>query len=123
MRKVLILIMLMLAFVICSPSFADPVIGFPVVLSLTWDNPSSGHNEPERMPIPAPEVSIIGHILYFWGEHDSFTMELYDDSDALVYTTSLNTTASQVPIPNSIVGTYEIHLCTESYYFQGVISL
>lgn len=115
--------MLISAFVFSSPAFGGPVIGFPVILSLTWDNPSSGHNEPERSPILVPEVSISGHTLYFIGEHESFTIELYDDLGVLVYTTYVNATASHVVIPDSIVGTCEIRLCKEDYYFQGVITL
>ncbi len=57
------------------------------------------------------------------GEHEFFTLELYDELGVLVYTTYVNVTDSHVIIPDSVIGTYEIRLCTDDYYFQGVISL
>lgn len=123
MRKVVISLVLMSAFVFANFAVADPVFGFPIVLNLTWDNPSSGHNEPERSLIPFPEVSIDGHTIYFEGNHEFFTLELYDESDVLIYTTDVSNTAAQVVIPDTIIGTYEIRLCTENYYFYGMVNL
>ena len=105
------------------PVGADPIMGDAIVLGLHWEDPSSGHSGVERSLVPFPEVSISSHVLYFMGSHTSFTLELRDASDTLVYTTYVDATDTQQNLPISLSGTYELRLCTDDYYFYGEITL
>ena len=113
----------MSAFVCTVPVSADSVMGYPVALGLYWENPSSGQSGVERSLVPCPEVCISEHTLYFLDSHASFTLELRDASDTVVYTTYVDTTDTQVSLPTTLTGTYELRLCTEYYYFYGDIDL
>lgn len=123
MRNLLFTVLLMLAFVYSMPASADPIMGDAVVLGLHWEDPSSGHSGVERSLVPFPEVSISSHVLYFMGSHASFTLELRDASDTVVYTAYIYATDTQVSLPTTLTGTYELRLCTDDYYFYGEITL
>ena len=123
MRNILFTVLLTLAFVYSMPAGAGSIMGETVVLGLHWENPSSGHSGVERSLVPIPEVGISGHTLYFEDNHVSLILELYDASNTLVYTTYVEATDTQVVLPSAYTGTYELRLCTESYYFYGEITL
>ena len=57
------------------------------------------------------------------GSNASFTLELRDASDTVVYTAYIYATDTQVSLPTTLTGTYELRLCTDDYYFYGEITL
>ncbi len=76
-----------------------------------------------KTPIVPPNVGINDHVLFLLDNHGTFTLELRDSSGTVVYTTYVDATDTQVVLPSAYTGTYELRLCTESYYFYGEITL
>lgn len=103
--------------------WANNLQGETVPLTVQIDNNQTGGNNIPKTPILAPQVSIDGHTLYFLSSHSSFALELRDASDTVVYTTYIDVTDTQVSLPTTLTGTYELRLCTEYYYFYGDIDL
>ena len=103
--------------------WANNLQGEIVSLTVQIDNNQTGGNNIPKTPILAPLVSIDGYTLYFLSSHSSFTLELRDASDTVVYTTYIDVTDTQVSLPTTLTGTYELRLCTEYYYFYGDIDL
>lgn len=122
MRKYVLQLMFCLCSLTMSAQFPYPVIE-PIPLNLYSDHGGSISTGRPKAPVEFPFVGVYEHTIYFNGYHTPFTIELYDTLNMLVYSIYVDGDTLQASIPDSIVGTYEIRLCTESYYFQGVISL
>ena len=116
---------MMMCLFLCLEAHAQAPGDNPTVIPLTTEIVKQGSmsgNNP-KTPIIPPEVSLLGYTLYFCEEHISFTLELRDASGTLVYTTYVDATDTQVNLPISLAGTYELRLCTDDYYFYGEITL
>ena len=122
MRKYVLQLVFCLCSLTMSAQFPYPEIE-PIPLNLYSDHGGSISTGRPKAPIEFPLVGVYDHTIFFNGCHTPFIIEIYDTLNILVFFIYVDGETTQVPIPNSIVGTYEIHLCTESYYFQGVISL
>ena len=94
-----------------------------IILNVHIDNNQTGGNNIPKTPILSPQVFVEGSSLVFVGSHGPFTLELRDSSGTVVYTTYVDSTDTQVVLPSTYTGTYELRLCTESYYFYGEITL
>ena len=52
-----------------------------------------------------------------------YLLTLYDENDVLVYSTFLSAGTSQVVLPATLSGNFEIRFETATYYYYGYISL
>ena len=87
--------------------FNDPVGPYPVPRTPTW----------------LPDVYIDGYTLSFsnlWGD---YTLTLYDENDVLVYSVFVPAGTTQVVLPATLSGNFEIRFETATYYYYGYISL
>ena len=121
MRKLLFVLSFMLF--TSQLSFAQNENGQEIILTLQIDdNHSSSNGSPKTSIIP-PEVSIYGHTLYFTGTHVEFVLTLTDEEDNVVFTTVVYDTDTQIVLPSSLSGAYELRLYTDIYCFVGEITL
>ena len=54
---------------------------------------------------------------------DDYTLELRDATDTVVYTTYVAAGTTQVVLPSTLSGDFELRLVAETYYYRGYISL
>ena len=77
-----------------------------------------------KTPVQIPEVWQDGHLIIMEADHADFVLDLFDEDGVLVYTTYVPSASTQVVLPSSLTGDFELRLdfgC--SYYFYGFISL
>ena len=55
--------------------------------------------------------------------HPEYTLILKDENDNVVYTTTVFTTQTDVILPSSLSGDYQIELIMDDWLFVGEISL
>ena len=54
---------------------------------------------------------------------DDYVLELRDQDDEVVYTTFLPSGSTQVILPSTLSGSFEIRLVGDTYYYRGYIVL
>ena len=54
---------------------------------------------------------------------DDFTLELRDEGDAVVYSTFVPAGTTQVVLPSTLSGDFELRLVADTYYYIGYINL
>ena len=54
---------------------------------------------------------------------DDFTLELRDEDDTVVYSTLVPAGTTQVVLPSTLSGDFELRLAADTYYYIGYISL
>lgn len=101
-----------------DPNNEDPI-------SLTVEIVDHGSQLPSKpkSPITPPQVSISGHVLYFTGTHAEFVLTLTDEEDNVVFTTIVYESDTQIVLPSSLSGSYELRLYAGIYCFGGEITL
>ena len=76
-----------------------------------------------KSPVIPPDISYDGNVISFLGQHDSYTLCIYQDG-ALVYTVGVSSGTNTIVLPSWLEGQFEIRLLTgDSYYFYGFITL
>lgn len=86
--------------------------------------------KPIGVPLPKspnnpPVVYQEDNVLYFVGDHSSYTLILRDEDGELVYSTFVSSTTTSVILPAWLEGDYELQLYPTglNYYFYGWIEL
>ena len=72
---------------------------------------------------PDISVSILGHTLYFSNVEDDFTLTIYDGNGIPICNTAISSATTQIDLPNSLSGEYELRLDAEDYYYVGDVEL
>lgn len=54
---------------------------------------------------------------------DDYTLELRDENDVVVYSTYLPAGTTQVTLPSTLSGDFELRLVADTYYYTGYIIL
>ena len=76
-----------------------------------------------RTPITAPIVYIDDYTLLFEANHPEYALNIKDENNVVVYTTVVYSTQTQVILPSTLSGDYQIELVVNKYYFCGYINL
>ena len=97
----------------------------PIPLSVEIYDPyptSPGHG---KSPVFIPSVLLDDYHLYFQGAHSDYTLTLLDNEDNVVYSTLVYSTDTEVILPSTLSGEYQILLVPDNtnYYFVGTIVL
>ena len=54
---------------------------------------------------------------------DDFTLELLDEDDVVVYSVYVPAGTTQIVLPSTLSGDFELRLEADTYYYRGYISL
>ena len=80
------------------------------------------HGHP-RTPMLAPKVYIDDYTLLFEVNHPEYVLNIKDENDNVVYTTVVYSTQTQVILPSTLSGDYQIELVMDYWLFMGWINL
>ena len=95
----------------------------PILVSLTLYMVNK-HNQTANDPrSPDLSVCVLDHSLFFSNVEEDFMLYFYDEDEVLLYTTIVSTTTSQVDLPVSLIGDFELRLETDDFYYLGYIEL
>ena len=76
-----------------------------------------------KSPIEPPTVYIEEYTLTFENYHPDYILNIKDEYGNVVYTTMVFSTQTQVVLPSTLSGNYEIRLVLGSWVFTGWIWL
>ena len=88
-----------------------------------YENDQPGGNGHPKTPITAPKVYINDYMLLFEANHPEYVLNIKDENNVVVYSTVVSTTQTQVVLPSTLSGTYEIQLIMDNLLFKGWINL
>ena len=114
-----LLLFLFSAFIL-STSVSAQVL---VPLTVNYDEEQPGTNGNPRTPITAPTVYIDDYTLLFETNHPEYVLYIKDEDDNVVYSTVVNSTQTQVVLPSTLSGNYQIELVMGYWLFKGWINL
>jgi hypothetical protein len=117
MKKLFILILCILCLNTCL--FAREIIPFTVYVD---DKTSMGHGSP-KSPIRPPVVYIDDYTLSFTADHPEYVLTIRNEESDVVYTTVVSSSETQILLPDSISGTYQITLTMGNWLFIGWVDL
>ena len=94
-----------------------------IPLSVNYDEEQPlGPGNP-KTPITAPTVYIDDYTLLFETNHPEYVLNIKDEDDNVVYTTTVYSTQTQVVLPSTLLGNYKIELQMGYWKFTGYIML
>ena len=118
MKKLLFTILS--AFLLCTTVAAMDLI--PLAIS-PYENEQPGTNGNPKMPMLAPTVYIDDYTLLFAVDHPDYVLYIKDEDDNVVYSTVVYSTQTQVVLPSTLSGDYQIELVMGYWLFKGFFSL
>ena len=116
MKKVSVLFLFL---ILGMSTQANHVISFSV--QIIPDLPL-GHGHP-KSPMQAPTVYIEDYTLLFETNHPEYVLNIKDEDGDTVYTTVVYSAQTQVVLPSTLSGDYEIELAIGNWLFTGWINL
>ncbi len=94
-----------------------------VPLAVSWENGTSIGNSGPRDVVNPPSVYIEDYSLSFEANHPDYVLYIKDEDGDVVYTTTVYSFMTLVPLPYTLSGDYEIELVYGNWLFTGNISL
>ena len=113
------LLMIFGAFLLSTSLFAKEVVPFTVHYE---DNQPIGHGY-GRTPMQPPVVYIEDYTLTFAVGHPDYTLIIKDEDGYVVYTTTVFSNDTEVILPSTLSGDYEVNLVMGNWLFTGWINL
>lgn len=94
----------------------------PLTVSIEEDEQPLG-NGYTKTPTLAPTVYIDDYTLLFEVDHPEYVLYIKDEDDNVVYSTVVYSTQTQVVLPSTLSGNYQIELVMDYWLFTGWINL
>ena len=120
MKKIISILFMVVSLPMCLSVNAQRVI---IPLSCGIFDQSSITDKPARGPIDPPTVYLEDYTLIFEADHPEYILYIKDEDDAVVYSTVVSTTVTEVVLPSYLSGDYEIDLVMGYWLFTGWINL
>ena len=114
-----LLLMIVGAFLLSTSLFAKEVVPFTV----HYEDDQPGGNGYPRSPIEVPLVYIEDYTLTFAVGHPDYTLIIKDEDGYVVYTTTVFSNDTEVILPSTLSGDYEVNLVMGNWLFTGWINL
>ena len=115
-----LLLMIASAFMLSTNLWAWELV--PLSVYIDDDEKPIGHYTP-KTPIETPKVYIEDYTLSFGINHPEYVLNIKDENGQEVYTTTVFSTQSNVILPSTLSGNYEINLVMSNWSFNGWINL
>ena len=93
----------------------------PIAVSYD-DNRPIGHGH-GKSPMRPPVVYIEDYTLSFTADHPDYILNIKDEDGEVVYSTTVFSSMTQVTLPSTLSGDYEIELLMGNWKFMGFITL
>ena len=116
MKKLVILLFALLSLVMAK---ANEKVEFK---SQLLQGASIGHGYP-KSPMQPPTVYIEDHTLSFAVDHPDYLLNIKDEDGDVVFTTVVYSAQTEVVLPLTLSGDYEIELVMGNWLFSGWINL
>ena len=116
MKKLVILLFALLSLVMAK---ANEKVEFK---SQLLQGASIGHGYP-KSPMQPPTVYIEDHTLSFTVDHPDYLLNIKDEDGNVVFSTVVWSAQTEVVLPSSLSGDYEIELVMGNWLFSGWINL
>ena len=94
----------------------------PLTVSIDIDDQPLGNGHGKTSMCP-PVVYIEDYTLLFENDHPEYVLYIKDEDDNVVYTTTVYSTQTQVILPSTLSGDYQIELIMGYWLFTGWINL
>lgn len=118
MKKLLLLIVG--AFMLSTNVPAQVLV--PLTVCITENEQPGGPGHP-RSPIEVPLVYIEDYTLSFEANHPDYVLIIKDEDGSVVYNTMVFSAQTEVFLPSTLSGDYEIDLVMGNWLFIGRIEL
>lgn len=118
MKKLLFVVLS--AFLMCTTVSAMDLIQWTIC---PYENEQPIGNGYPKFPTDPPTVYIEEYTLTFENYHPDYILNIKDEYGNVVYTTMVFSTQTQVVLPSTLSGNYEIRLVLGSWVFTGWIEL
>ena len=115
-----LLLFLFGAFLLSTSVSAQVLV--PLTVCIEEDEQPGGNGHP-KTPITAPKVYIEDYTLLFEVGHPEYVLYIKDEDDNVVYSTVVSSTQTQVVLPSTLSGDYQIELVVGNLLFKGWIVL
>lgn len=115
-----LLLMIVGAFLLSTSLWAETIVPLSVCIE---DDEQPGTNGYPRSPIEVPLVYIDDHALTFEAYHPDYVLNIKDENGDVVYSTTVFSAQTQVVLPSTLSGDYEIELVMGKWLFTGWINL
>jgi hypothetical protein len=79
--------------------------------------------EQPRGPVNPPTVYLEDYTLTFATNHPEYVLYIKDENETVLYSTIVTSAATEVVLPSTLSGDYEIDLFMNEWYFWGYIEL
>ena len=116
MKKLVILLFALLSLVMAK---ANEKVEFK---SQLLQGASIGHGYP-KSPMQPPTVYIEDHTLSFTVDHPDYLLNIKDEDGDVVFTTVVYSAQTEVVLPSTLSGDYDIELVMGNWLFSGWINL
>lgn len=108
------------AFLLCTTVAAMDLVPL-TICSYENDQPlGNGHGKSQMQ---APKVYIDDYTLLFAVDHPEYVLYIKDEDDNVVYSTVVYSIQTQVVLPSTLSGNYQIELVMGYWLFTGWINL
>ena len=104
-------------------SYLSPATAGVIPFQVSYDDPLNGHGNINKSPIQPPTVYIEDYVLTFTVGHPDYVLNIKDEDGYVVYTTSVWSSETEVVLPSTLSGDYEIELVMGNWLFTGFIFL
>lgn len=94
----------------------------PLTVCIEENEQPIGDGNP-KTPVTVPKVYIDDYTLLFETNHPEYVLYIKDENDNVVYSTVISSIQTQVVLPSTLSGNYEIHLVMGNWLFTGWIYL
>ena len=94
-----------------------------IPLSVNYDDEQPLGPGYPRTPMTAPTVYIDDYTLLFEANHPEYVLYIKDENNNVVYSTVVSSTQTQVVLPSTLSGNYQIELVMGNWLFMGWINL
>ena len=117
MRKLLLILALVMGGASLTTILADDQITMSFIKK--GSSSSSGTFAPPRPWY----ITQDDYVLTMPAFEDDFTLELRDENDVIVYTDYVPAGTTQIVLPSTLSGDFELRLVGDTYYYRGYLSL
>ena len=116
-------LLLIMPFSFMAKSQSYPGHDQTVNLQISYSDPTKPGPHNPKSPALTPTVYINENTVSFGSELEGFTLKILDEDGVVVYSTVIAAGVSQVVLPSTLSGEYEIRFVTDDYYYYGFITL